>query len=103
MMARADFSLVPALEPWLSHVRTMEGVSEKAVGIFYWGRIPLLHFHVSLDEAVADLKVVSPAPRGWQRFDVSSSSGRTALLRALRGRIAVLGGTAPRRTARKNT
>ncbi|MBL8514492.1 MAG: hypothetical protein JNJ55_10920 [Betaproteobacteria bacterium] len=103
MMARADFSLVPALEAWLSHVRAMEGVREKTMGVFYWGRIPLLHFHVKPDEAVADLKVLSPALRGWERFDVSSSSGRTVLLRALRGRIAVLSDKPPRRTARRHT
>jgi hypothetical protein len=101
MTARADFSLVPALEAWLANVRAMEGVSEKAAGVFYWRRIPLLHFHVNPREAVADLKIVSPTPRGWERFDVSNTAGRMMLMRALRGRIAALDFAAPRIAARK--
>lgn len=98
-MARADFSRFPVLESWLAQVRAVSGLTEKGTGVFYWSRIPMLHFHLNDAAALADLKIVIPKPGGWDRFDVSKAKGRSDLLKALHGRVETLGRADQRKRA----
>jgi hypothetical protein len=69
----------------LDRLRALDGLSERAVGVFYRGAKPFLHFHGRGDDLVSDLKAGS----GWLRYPVATAADRRVVVADARR---VLGG-----------
>ena len=79
-MARVSEETLLSLRPLLVELRKVPGLTETKPGTFYVKRLPMLHFHGTPEGIVADLKCVSPAVGGFDRFDAHSEAGRKKLL-----------------------
>jgi hypothetical protein len=71
------------LEDLLLQLRTMDGLKEKKRGVFYFRAKALLHFH----EEPAGLFVDLREEDGFVRYEVTSSSQRSALLVHVRDQL----------------
>ena len=68
----------------LGCIRKLARVIEKSPGVFYWKRLPFLHFHDKDGIRWADIKLPTG---GWERLDVdfdSSAGQRTKFMRAVK-------------------
>lgn len=65
-------------------------LTEKKPGIFYVGRVPMLHFHETDDGIAADLKNLTTMPAVFDRFLLSSSAAQQRLLRETTTRVSAI-------------
>jgi len=79
-MARIDPQALATLTDMLDQLRAIPGLSEIKPGIFYLKRIPMLHFHLTDEGIVADLKRVLPRAGGFDRYPLRGKRGRQSLL-----------------------
>lgn len=79
-MSRVNPETLLLLRPLLVELRKIPGLTETKPGTFYVKRLPMLHFHQSPEGVVADLKCVTPAVGGFDRFDAHNETGRKKLL-----------------------
>jgi len=88
-MGHCEYGRLKDLEPVLNEIRAWEGIRENAPGVFYFKRVPFLHFHSKEDERWADVKDGSgtwgaPVKIAFE----SSASARKAFLREVKRRYA---------------
>jgi hypothetical protein len=84
-MKHAGPKALDALAPLLNDLRAMPGLVERSRGVFYRKGRAFLHFHEDPTGLFADLR--GAADPDFIRFDVSTDSGWTALLDAVRLRL----------------
>ena len=92
-MKHAGEEALRRLQPLLARIRALEGVREKARGIFYRGSSPFVHFHEDPAGLFGDVRDAD----GWTRFPVDTAAQRQALVARVRG---LLTGRAPSRPPR---
>lgn len=79
-MRHARPAALDELTAVLEALRGLPGLKEKARGVFYAGSKAFLHFHEDPKGLFADVR--SADGRDWERFDVTGTEGRAALLAA---------------------
>jgi hypothetical protein len=79
-MKHAGGAALDRLEPLLIEVRARPGLRERHRGVFYAKGGAYLHFHEDPSGLFADLKVEGD----WIRFDVTTPSGRQALMEKMK-------------------
>ncbi len=85
-MKHAGPTALDAIEPLLVQIRALPGLTERKRGIFYRKATAFLHFHEDPAGMFADVRDASG--KGFERIDVTESSGAEALLRAAAERLA---------------
>jgi hypothetical protein len=73
------------LEPLLNELRALEGLKEKARGVFYRRSRAFLHFHEDPSGLHADLRI---AGDDFDRYRVQDEAERAALLVLVRDNLA---------------
>jgi hypothetical protein len=73
------------LEPLLNELRALEGLKEKARGVFYRRSRAFLHFHEDPSGLHADLRI---AGDDFDRYRVQDEAERAALLALVRDNLA---------------
>lgn len=76
-MRHAGAATLAELEPMLVRLRSIEQLTERKPGIFYWRSTAFLHFHEDPAGIFADVKLDLES---WERLPVSSARQRTQLL-----------------------
>ncbi|MGZ3689045.1 MAG: hypothetical protein ACXVBW_12140 [Bdellovibrionota bacterium] len=89
-MARCPAEKLTDLEPVFAQIRTWEGIREPQPGIFYFKRIPFLHFHEKLGRRWADVKLGKTWGPELAIPLASTISQRNAFLKSVRKRFEVL-------------
>jgi hypothetical protein len=69
----------------LEQLRALPGIKERSRGVFYRKSQAFLHFHEDPKGLFADLR--DAAGKDFDRFDVTSETGRAALVAAARTRL----------------
>lgn len=80
-MKHAGPAALDQLEPLLNDLRALEGLKEKARGVFYRRSRAFLHFHEDPSGLYADLRLVGD---DFERFRVQDETERAALLARVR-------------------
>jgi hypothetical protein len=75
----AGSGALDALENLLERVRAVQGLQERARGVFYRRSKAFLHFHEDKAGLFADLRVADD----WERCSVNTSAQRSDLVRRL--------------------
>lgn len=83
-MKHAGEQALDALEPLLTQVRRLPGLTEKKRGTFYQRSSAFLHFHEDPAGFFGDLKIAGD----FQRFPVNTQPERNAFLAAARAAVA---------------
>jgi len=73
------------LEPLLAELRALDGLKEKARGVFYRRSRAFLHFHEDSSGLHADLRLAGEA---FDRFRIEDAAERAALLARVRAALA---------------
>lgn len=84
-MKHAGPAALDQLEPLLNELRALDGLKEKARGVFYRRTRAFLHFHEDPSGLHADLRV---AGDDFDRYRVQDEAERTALLALVREALA---------------
>jgi hypothetical protein len=83
-MRHARPAALDELEPLLVQLRALAGLVEKSRGVFYRRSKSFLHFHEDPKGLFGDIR--NAAGDDLDRYDVTGSEGRAALLNAARER-----------------
>lgn len=84
-MKHAGPAALDQLEPLLKELRALEGLKEKARGVFYRRTRAFLHFHEDPSGLHADLRI---AGDDFDRYRVQDEDERAALLALVRQTLA---------------
>ena len=84
-MKHAGPAALDQLEPLLDELRALEGLKEKARGVFYRRSRAFLHFHEDPSGLHADLRI---AGDDFDRYRVQDEAERAALLALVRDALA---------------
>ena len=84
-MKHAGPAALDQLEPLLNEIRALEGLKEKARGVFYRRARAFLHFHEDPSGLHADLRI---AGDDFDRYRVQDEAERAALLALVRQSLA---------------
>ncbi len=84
-MKHAASAALDQLEPLLTDLRALEGLKEKARGVFYRRSRAFLHFHEDPSGLHADLRL---AGDDFERFRVQDEAERATLLALVRQSLA---------------
>ena len=84
-MKHAGPAALDQLEPLLNDLRALEGLKEKARGVFYRRSRAFLHFHEDPSGLHADLRI---AGDDFDRHRVQDEAERAALLALVRDALA---------------
>ncbi|MCE3291056.1 MAG: hypothetical protein K0R83_3068 [Caulobacter sp.] len=84
-MKHAGPAALDQLEPLLNELRALEGLKEKARGVFYRRSRAFLHFHEDPSGLHADLRI---AGDDFDRYRVQDEAERAALLVLVRDNLA---------------
>lgn len=84
-MKHAGPAALDQLEPLLNELRALEGLKEKARGVFYRRARAFLHFHEDPSGLHADLRI---ACDDFDRYRVQDEAERVALLALVRKTLA---------------
>lgn len=90
MGARLSAETIATLTPLLGELRKVAHLREIKPGIFYAGRIPMLHFHETVDGIAADLKNMLVKPAEFDRFVLTSRQAHKALIAETTRRVAAM-------------
>jgi hypothetical protein len=69
------------IEPLLTELRAVDGLTEKSRGVFYRRSRAFLHFHADGDDTYADVRVEGD---DFERTRVTTSAEQRALVTAVR-------------------
>jgi hypothetical protein len=69
----------------LEQLRTVDGLTERTPGAFYWKSKAFLHFHIDGHDVYADVKLDGDE---FERMRVSTKAEQAALVRSVRRVIA---------------
>ena len=94
-MARLSPEALATLQPLLVALRTVADLTETSPAIFYFRRIPMLHFHNTAQGLVADLKCVVPTLSGFDRMNISTEAAQKKLVKEAASRCAILAAARP--------
>jgi hypothetical protein len=83
-LRHAGAEALDRLEPLLTRVRALDGLSEKARGVFYRKSRAFLHFHEDPSGLHADIRVSGD---DFQRHRVEADGEQDALIEAVRAAI----------------
>lgn len=84
-MRHARQEALDTLEPLLTALRALPGLTEKARGVFYRKSKAFLHFHEDPNGLFADLRIEGSGD--FERIDVTRAAGRSALLAAVEAQL----------------
>jgi len=84
-MRHARSAALDELEPLLVELRSIDGLTERARGVFYRGGKAFLHFHEDLTGLHADVRLTDD----FERFRVQTRSEQRALLATVRRAISI--------------
>ena len=84
-MRHAGSAALDQLEPLLNELRALEGLTEKARGVFYRRGRAFLHFHEDPSGLHADLRL---AGDDFDRYRAQDEAERAALLTLVRKALA---------------
>ena len=94
-MSRLSGAALSRLQPLLDELQGIPGLTQIKPAIFYWRRIPMLHFHETELGIVADLKCVAPVPAGFDRLETGSAADQRKLIREATARCELLAAKRP--------
>lgn len=80
-MKHAGTDALDRLEPLIAELRRLEGLKEKARGVFYRRSRAFLHFHEDPKGLFADVRL---AGDDFDRFEVTGEADRAAFLARVR-------------------
>ncbi|HEY9218131.1 MAG TPA: hypothetical protein VIO94_08785 [Phenylobacterium sp.] len=83
-MKHAGPAALADLTELIGQLRTLPGLKEKSLGVFYRKSKAFLHFHEDPKGLFADIRCADGGD--FDRFDVTGMEGRAALLAAARER-----------------
>jgi hypothetical protein len=89
-MSRLSPAALARLQPLLDELQRISGLTQIKPAIFYWRRIPMLHFHETKLGIVADLKCVVPVLAGFDRLQTGSAADRRKIVKEAVARCALL-------------
>ena len=82
-MKHATDIALDGLEPLLSRLRKLDGLSERKRGVFYRRSQAFLHFHEDSAGFFADLRTSV----GWVRLPATTRPEQSALVKAAKGEL----------------
>ncbi|MEM1145051.1 MAG: hypothetical protein AAGI88_20895 [Pseudomonadota bacterium] len=83
-MKHASQPRLEELESLLAELRTIEGITEKKLGVFYRKSRAFLHFHEHGAETFADVRLSGAA---FERMLCTTKQDQTALVKAVRSAL----------------
>ncbi|EKU97491.1 hypothetical protein Lepto7375DRAFT_6687 [Leptolyngbya sp. PCC 7375] len=79
-MKHASAETIAFLNALLEQIRSLPGLKEKKLGIFYRKSRAFLHFHEDNDKIYADVRLEEP---DFQRFPITTEEEQSAFIKTL--------------------